>query len=488
MTDIELKKRGPSFGARHLQTLLLFLAIGISFCERLNVSVSLVAMTNAASSNINFKEFDWDEKERSYIISSFYWGYVLTQLPAGYFAARVGVKLMMLLSILCGTVCTLIIPISVDWGGWQIYCLLRFIQGLSQGFLFPLVHDHLATWAPCEELTRLGGLSHTGVECGSILAMFLTGLIAGSSFGWPGNFYVFGGIGFLFCLLWVVFAENSPSRSKSITPEEKEYILRSQAKASDSQTARIPVPWRAIFTSVPFLSLMFVGMCQLWGFATMQAYIPPYMHGILKMDIKSNAIFSTLPYVAAWISAYIFTFVSDLFLAKNWASLGVVRKTANSIGMFLPAVILLIMGFLDEGQKTLALTLMILNVGLNAGHTVGALLNIIDLSPNHAGVLMGILNALCNCVPIVSPLVNGRVLSDETDRGQWQIVFLISAVLLIVGNFQFIFYGSTKTQDWNEEGFLMKKDTEVGRKAENELNCDDIQKENKESYTNKGFE
>ncbi|XP_055919115.1 putative inorganic phosphate cotransporter [Eupeodes corollae] len=464
MTAIDPKK-GPWFGARHLQTFLLFCTIAISYCERLNVSVSLVAMTNAASTNLEFHEFDWDEKQRSYIISAFYWGYVLTQLPAGYIGSRVGVKMIMLLSVLCCSICTLLTPLSVNWGGWKMYCLLRFIQGLFQGFLFPLVHAHLATWSPVEELTRLGGLSHTGLECGSILAMALSGFIAGSALGWPGVFYVFGGIGLAFCVIWMIFAENSPSRSKSITLEEKEYILSSQSKAKDSQTAKIPVPWRAIFTSIPFLSLIFVGMCQIWGFATMQAYIPPYMHGVLKVDIKRNAIFSTLPFLAMWIFSFVFTLAADLILTKHWVSLGVVRKSVNTIGMWAPAVLLLAIGFLDESQTSLALTFMIMNVGLNAGHTVGALLNMIDLSPNHAGVLMGILNSICNTVPIISPLVIGRILSDETNRSQWQIVFLITAIIFFVGNLQFIFLGSTDTQAWNDESYLQHRDPENENKT-----------------------
>ncbi|XP_055838544.1 putative inorganic phosphate cotransporter [Episyrphus balteatus] len=488
MTEIAVLKKGPSFGARHVQTLLLFLAIAISFCERLNVSVSLVAMTNANSTNIEFREFDWDEKQRSYILSSFYWGYVLTQLPAGYLAQRIGVKLMMFLSVLCCSICTFIIPFCVNWGGWQIYCFIRIIQGLSQGFLFPLVHAHLATWAPTEEITRLGGLSHTGVEFGIIFAMGLSGFIAGSSLGWPGNFYVFGLIGVLFCLIWMILAENSPSRSKSINLEEKDYILRSQSKASDSQTARIPVPWRKILTSIPFLSLTFMAMCGLWGVATMQAYIPPYMHGILKMNIKKNALFSTLPFVAMLICALIFCWLADLLLMNRLVTLGVIRKGANTISMWIPAAIFLAIGYLDENQSTLALILIILNVGINAGHTVGGLLNIIDLSPNHAGVLMGILNAVCNLVPIVAPLVNGRILSDETNRSQWQIVFLITATIFFVGNLQFLFFGSTDVQIWNDEDYLKKQDTERGNKADIQKTIDDDQRERKECYVNRSYE
>lgn len=46
--------KGPRIGVRHLQSLLLFLGLTVIHIARLNVSVAIVAMTNAASTNPNF--------------------------------------------------------------------------------------------------------------------------------------------------------------------------------------------------------------------------------------------------------------------------------------------------------------------------------------------------------------------------------------------------------------------------------------------------
>lgn len=428
-------------------------------------------MTNADTTNPNFHEFDWNEKQRSYIISSFYWGYFITQFPGGYMARKMGVKSTILLSTFGSSLMNIVVPVCVYWGSWQIYCGIRIIQGLFQGMLFPCVHEHLAKWSPVEERTRLGGLSHTGIECGTIVAMGLSGIIAASDLGWPGISYIFGGLGIVFCILWLIFADNSPSEARFITDQEKVYILMSQRNATSREKAhtKIPIPWKAIFTSVPFLSLLSVRIFQAWGFTTMQSQIPAYLHGVLMMDIKSNALFSTLPYLAMWILSNVYLVMADIILKNKWASLNVTRKTINTIALWIPAAFLIAIGFFDENQKTLAVTCMTLNVGLNGGQTIGSSLNTIDLSPNHAGILMGIVNSIANLVPILTPIAVGIIVYDETQRTQWQIVFIIAAVLFFIGNLQFLIFGTTDTQPWNEVDFSLKI-----KNNKSDENCSDI--------------
>ncbi|XP_055846591.1 putative inorganic phosphate cotransporter [Episyrphus balteatus] len=412
----EKEKKGPVIGARHLQTLLLFLAIAVGYAGRINVSVSLVAMTDAETTNPNFEEFNWDEKQKSYILSSFYWGYVITQFPGGYMARKFGVKTVIFISILGSSFCNIIIPFCVPWGQWQSYCAIRVLQGLFQGVIFPCAHAHLAMWSPVEERTRLGGLSHLGIEVGTILAMSLTGIIAASRFGWPGISYVYGGIGIGFCLIWMIFAENCPANARFISSGERNFILASQASSDGNTKETIPIPWKAILTSVPYLSLIAVRISQGWGYNVMQAQIPAYLHGVLNMNIKSNALYSTLPYIAMLICALVFLFAAEIVLKKQWASLTVVRKTLNTIAMWGPAALLIGVGFMDDSQKVLAIILLTLNVGLNGGNTIGSLLNTIDLSPNHAGILMGILNCISNIIPIITPLAVGIIVYDEVKR------------------------------------------------------------------------
>ncbi|XP_055838554.1 putative inorganic phosphate cotransporter [Episyrphus balteatus] len=456
--------KGPFLGARHLQTLLLYLSIVVNYVSRLNIAVSLVAMTDAQTTNPNFHEFDWDEKQKSYILSSFFWGYTVSQIPGGYAARRFGVKATILIGTFTSAILGLSIPFCVFWGGWQIYCVIRLFQGLCQGILFPCVYQHLAMWSPIEERNRLGALSNTGIESGTIISMYVTGMIAASDLGWPGISYVFSGTGVVFSLIWFIFAENNPADAKFITAEERNYILTSQASAENTQEKEksIKVPWKAILTSGPFISLLIVRSCDSWGFVTMQAQIPAYLHGALKMDITKNAFYSALPYVATFVLAFTFMISADVILKNGWFSLLVLRKVFNTIAMWGPAAFLVGIGFLSETQTALAIAFITMNVGLGSGAIIGSLLNLIDLSPNHSGILMGIANTLSSVVPVFCPIVVGLIVSDETDRTQWQIVFLITAALYFLGNLQFLFFAQTDAQPWDSEDFMTKSDKERG--------------------------
>ncbi|XP_055838555.1 putative inorganic phosphate cotransporter [Episyrphus balteatus] len=456
--------KGPIFGARHLQTLLLHLAIGVSFVSRVNIAITLVAMTDAQTTNPNFHEFDWNEKQKSYILSSFFWGCTISQIPGGYAAKRFGVKASLLIGIFISAILGLSIPFCVFWGGWKIFCFIRFLQGLCEGILFPCVFQHLAKWSPVEERNRLGALSFMGIESGMIVAMYVTGFIAASDLGWPGISKVFSGVGIIFSLFWLIFAENTPADAKLITAAERKYILSSQANAENTQDKKksIRVPWKAILTSGPLISLLIVRLTDNCGLATMEANIPAYLHGALKMEITDNAFYSALPFVATFVLSVIFMFSADIIMKNKWLSLLMLRKVFNTIGMWAPAAFLVGIGFLSESQTALAITFLTLNVGLCSGVVIGSCMNIIDLSPNHSGIIMGFVNTLTSIFRALALIVVGLVVSDETDRMQWQIVFLITAGLYFFGNLQFLFFAQTDVQPWDSEDFMTKRDNERG--------------------------
>ncbi|CAD7015103.1 unnamed protein product [Ceratitis capitata] len=452
--------KGPRFGVRHIQTLLLFLCITVAYLGRLNISVAIVAMTNAASTNPNFQEFDWTEKEKNYIISCFYWTYVVAQFPGGYLSRRFGAKILTGICLFGSAVCSLLTPFLVPWGGWQVFCAIRIMQGLFQAPIFPAIHQHIAKWSPADERNILGALTYSGVDCGTVLAMLVSGLIASSTLGWPGISYISAGLGLSWCVLWFILAANDPPSSRFITKAEFVYIEASMKRDDDFHKKKIPVPWLAMFTSVPFLALLVVRCAETWGFSTIQSQIPSYMNGVLHMNIKNNAFFSALPYIARWIMSYTYLYFGNMAVRKGWLTLTVMRKIANTMALWLPALIMIGVGFLDDRNKSLAIALMVMNVGFNGGATVGCVLSTIDLSPNHAGVVMGITNPVANVVPLITPLVVGVIVTDVQNRSEWQIVFIIAAVIFFVGNLIFVLFGSAETQPWDDPDFLRKDNVE----------------------------
>lgn len=179
---------------------------------------------------------------------------------------------------------TFLIPPMAELGSWGVM-ICRVMQGLSQGFFMPMCHYALSKWVPVEERSRMGTFVYAGGPFGTVIAMPLTGVISGSSVGWPAIFYIYGGLGILWTIFWVAFAADSPSTCKRISLEEKAYIETSTA-TSDSKK-ELPTPWKDIATSLPLISILVAHTGQNWGFWTLLTEIPTFMDRILKYDIES---------------------------------------------------------------------------------------------------------------------------------------------------------------------------------------------------------
>lgn len=110
--------------------------------------------------------YDWSEKTQGLILSSFYWGYVITHLPGGVLAEKFGGKYTLGLGILSTGVFTLLTPLVVYYGNWQWLVALRVLEGLGEGTTYPALNALLAKWVPLNERSKIGTLVYAGGQIG----------------------------------------------------------------------------------------------------------------------------------------------------------------------------------------------------------------------------------------------------------------------------------------------------------------------------------
>ncbi|XP_067632683.1 putative inorganic phosphate cotransporter [Eurosta solidaginis] len=437
-------------GVRHFQAFLIFFGISAAYALRANLSVALVAMTDNAA-NADFEQYDWHEKAKSVILSSFFWGYILTQVPGGALAKKYGGKMVLFYGISICSVLTILTPICAKIGGWQLVCALRVIQGLSQGLIFPSTHTLLSKWAPVEDRGNFTTYCYSGMQFGTMVMMATSGVIASSAMGWPGIFYLSGGLGVIWSIMWFIWGASTPAVSNLISLEEKKFIEQSVGltSADTHSTAQLRTPWSKFLTSVPFFALLLTHSANSWGFWTLLTEIPSYMKNVYGVNIKSSALVSALPYLVNFLLCFVFSGISSVLDRNKCMSLNVSRKVFNSIGFWIPMVSLIVLGYVGANETSLAIALITVTIGINASTYLGFHGNHIDLSPNFAGILMGITNCAANIMSILAPLVVGVIVSDEKNPDQWHIVFFIASGFYFVGNLVFIIFGSTEVQSWN---------------------------------------
>ncbi|CAD7015089.1 putative inorganic phosphate cotransporter [Ceratitis capitata] len=457
--QIDAARQGPRFGIRHLQCFLAFCGLAVAYSLRVNLSVAIVAMTDKNHTNPAFDEYNWDEGIKSYLLSSFFWGYVVTQVPGGYMAHHYGAKYTFFFGVFICSTLAILTPLCAKIGDWPLVLALRAAQGLSQGMIFPSTHTFLSKWAPAEERGRLVSYCYSGAQFGTVVMLSVSGYIASSRLGWPSIFYLSGIVGISWSFVWLYLSASTPAEHPSISVAELRYIESSgqTRRPSDagrtSGSAQAPahkLPWSHIFTSGPFLTLIFVHLSNNWGFWTLLTEIPTYMKSILGVDIRSNGPLSALPYLAMCLLSYVFIFLGDFINARYTTRLWVSRKFFNTIGQWVPMVALIGLGYINAGGSVkLAITLLTIAVGANAATYLGFQVNHIDLAPNFAGTLMGITNCVANVISIIAPLTVGLIVTDEENPTQWRIVFYVSAFFYFVGNLFFLIFGRTSPQKWN---------------------------------------
>ncbi|XP_068633394.1 putative inorganic phosphate cotransporter isoform X2 [Battus philenor] len=430
-------------GVRHLQAVLLFFAMLLLYSMRVNISMAIVDMTDVTKED----HFEWSYSVQSTVLSSFFWGYVLLMLPSGELAKRFGGKVLIIISVSVNSLISLLLPTGAYVGGWKLVCACRVLQGMTQSFLFPSAHHLVSQWIPLEEKGRLSTLIYAGSQLGVALQLISSGFIA-SAWGWRAIFYTNGVLGALWTAAFVFFGSASPEQSKLMSRQELVYIQTSLGRAGEQKKHK--TPWLKIVTCFPFWAAVVAHCGQNWGFFTLMTEMPTYMAKVLGLDLKQNGTLSSLPYLAHYLLSFPMGAMTDLLIRRKWLSVTNTRKLSNSIGLWGPALALIGLSYAPEGNMTIAVVMLTLSVGVNAGHFTGYLLVLSDLAPHFSSSLMAISNFFANIVSIIAPLVCGVIIQDESDPAEWRKVFFLAAGIYFCTNLCFVLFTTAKKQSWND--------------------------------------
>ena len=183
--------------ARYTMALLAFFGFVNVYALRVNLSIAINPMVRDGSTVIDGPE------DAALVLSSFFFGYIVTQVPGGWLAAKYGAKWVFGFGILTTTVLTLVTPVAAKSSMGALICV-RVIEGFGEGVTYPAINSLWARWAPPLERSKLTAASFTGAYVGTIIALPASAALAGSTFlgGWPSVFYVFGGLGVIWFVFW----------------------------------------------------------------------------------------------------------------------------------------------------------------------------------------------------------------------------------------------------------------------------------------------
>ena len=94
-------------------------------------------------------------------MGSYFWGYLITQVPGGRVAELYGGKWVFFVAVVLNVGATLLSPICSVYG-FEYLILMRLLMGLGGGLTFPAMNVLVAEWAPKQERSTMSSLIYGG--------------------------------------------------------------------------------------------------------------------------------------------------------------------------------------------------------------------------------------------------------------------------------------------------------------------------------------
>merc|ERR1719433_367592 len=115
---------------RWFTVVMVFLGIFFVYCARVNLSVAIEPMSC---------EFNWSSKTQGLVLSSFFWGYIVMQVPGGWLASTpLGAKTIFGISVIGTAVMTMLVPLvtsgRIDGGTPTLDCVCD--SSVADGWCF----------------------------------------------------------------------------------------------------------------------------------------------------------------------------------------------------------------------------------------------------------------------------------------------------------------------------------------------------------------
>lgn len=251
--------------ARYLVIAMLFLGWSLGNFDRFIINFAILDIS---------KELQLTESLTGIVLSSFFAGYALMQIPGGWLADRFGYRKVLISTILVWSIFTVLT--GAAWSFLSII-VIRFLFGVGEGSYFPAASKGIANWFPVDERSKAMSIMLTS---GSIMGVVapIVGTYLMLALGWRDIFYIVGAIGIVVALsfFFLVKEKNAPAT---------EQVKAKTSKAPLREVLKTPMIWKLF---IAYFSIYAVN----WG---LTSWMPTYLSKVKGLELTAVGIYSAIP-------------------------------------------------------------------------------------------------------------------------------------------------------------------------------------------------
>jgi MFS family permease len=365
----------------------------ISYIDRTNVSLAL-------DPNISSMLHDlvMDDKMKGEAAGIFFLGYVLLQIPGGYFASSWSARKLISLCLVAWGLCAIACGLSPSFHHFEV---MRFFLGVAESAVFPATLVLLANWFPRAERARANNgwlLCQPLAVAGS--APF-TGWLLGA-YGWRQMLVIEGLLPFLFLPIWWFCVRDHPREAKWISASEQNFLestLQKEANELGLEQKVSPLAHLAGPSLFVMVALYFLHSCAAYGCMT-----------FFTNSLKGEG-FSAWQYGVLFAVPYAVTAI--VMVVNSWHSDRTGERRGHVAAVYFMSGVSLILSVTLSGHFWISYALLCLAIpGPFAGMAPFWAIPAETLPRNIMGVVMGIVNAFGNLGGFAGPYIVGWLLKE----------------------------------------------------------------------------
>lgn len=271
MTTNEVTKK-----SRNVILALLFLGWSLGNLDRYIMNYAVVSITG---------DLQLDASSTGIILSAFFLGYAIMQIPGGWLADKFGAKRILLMAVIMWSIFTGLTAIA-----WSLTAMIviRFLFGIGEGGFQPSSSKIIATIFPKEERGRAMSIMLTSGGIVSLIVPLLAAYLLGT-IGWRMMFIIIGAIGAIIAYLYWKYIQLPKAETEDAAETGSPAI-----KVSFKELLKTPLMWNLI---IAYFCIYAVN----WGLVS---WIPTYLQKNRGLDLMSIGWAQTIPAITTIIGVY----------------------------------------------------------------------------------------------------------------------------------------------------------------------------------------
>jgi ACS family glucarate transporter-like MFS transporter len=402
---------------RWLLVFWLFVLSGVSFLDRVNISIAGGSIAEA---------YHLSDVELGKVFSAMLVGYALFQTVGGRLADRFGPRRVLAAGVMWWgifTALTAMVPANIR-GALFIFVAVRFLLGAGESVIYPSTNQFIARWIPATERGIANGWIFAGVGAGSLIAPLLVTHIM-LRYGWRSSFWVCAIIGFAAGAVWFVTARDTPDEHKSVSASELALIRSGLMQSASEESQKSLVPWSRVLQSKDVWALTLSYFCYGYVAWIFFSWFYRYLAKVRGLDLKASAFYTMLPFGAMLVGCLLGGVINDRLTKRKGPRIG-------RCGLALVALVIA-GAFIALGSQVQSARLASLVLAGGAGALYLSQSSFWSVTADIAGASSGSVSAFMNMGCQLGAALTASLTPWIAARFGWTTSFLVAAGLCVVG-------------------------------------------------------